>query len=57
MQLLDKAVCISLCANTIVKGMNLSFLPPVGKELDRLSSLAWVRQLVKSEGVGKYIWE
>ena len=46
-QIVDEAVCISLCTNTLKKGMNSSaLLSAVGKLKGRLGSLALVKQPV-----------
>ena len=49
-QILDKAVCISLYANTFPKGINQSVLSSaLGKYLGRLISLTLVRQPVSEK--------
>ena len=45
-QILDVAVCISLCTNTIEKGMNPTILFPV---IGKLNHLAFIWQPVKEK--------
>ena len=49
-QILDQTDCISHCVNTLGKSMNpIILLPAMGKQQDRLGSLALVRQLVQEK--------
>ena len=53
-QILDEAVCISLCANALGKGMNLSVLPPaMEKYYDWMGSLLSVKQLVQEREISE----
>ena len=44
---MEEAVCVSLCTNALRKSMNsFVFSPTMGKQLDKLGSLALIRQPV-----------